>query len=361
MMHSFHVKNFRGFRDLKIENLKRVNLIAGMNNVGKTALLEAVFLHLGPDNPELGLRINVMRGIDQFKMDIEEAWGNLFHNFDTNDAIELSSLDEKGHSRKLTISLSAQESQRLLSASRNGKSKLPRTMGSVTTAGNDIELRMQYQDRKGKPYLTRLFVVDDGTRRSFQVKREHHVVPIPGVLLTTRARFLREDAERFSKLEATGRGGQLLSVLQLLEVRLSKLALLVAGTEPAIHGDVGVGRLLPLPLLGEGIARLLSIVLAIANTPNGVVLIDEIETGFHHTVLKNVWTAIGQAASQSNTQIIATTHNRECIQAAHDAFAEMEAYDFALHRLDRIGEDIEAVSYDKESLAAAMRAELEVR
>lgn len=40
----------------------------------------------------MGLRINVMRGIEQFKMDIEEAWGNLLHDFDTNDAIELSSL-----------------------------------------------------------------------------------------------------------------------------------------------------------------------------------------------------------------------------------------------------------------------------
>jgi len=361
MMHSFHAKNFRGFRDLKIENLKRVNLIAGMNNVGKTALLEAVFLHLGPDNPELGLRINAMRGLEEFKIDLEETWGNLFYNFDTKTIIELSSQDEKGHARKLMISFSAAPPLRHISSSRNGKGKSSKILGSITTAIDAMELTMQYKEDGGKPNLTHLLIVDDGEKRSFQVKRERRVVSIPGVLLTTRARLLREDAERFSKLEATGRGEQLLSVLQFLEARLRKLTLLVAGTVPVIHGDVGLGRLLPLPLLGEGMARLLSIVLAIANTPNGIVLIDEIETGFHHTVLKKIWKAIGQAARQYNTQIIATTHNRECIQAAHEAFSEMEAYDFALHRLDRIGEEIDVVTYDCESLAAAIRTELEVR
>ncbi len=39
---AFNVKNFRGFDDLTIEGLRRINLIAGKNNVGKTALLEAL-------------------------------------------------------------------------------------------------------------------------------------------------------------------------------------------------------------------------------------------------------------------------------------------------------------------------------
>ncbi|MBN1565485.1 MAG: AAA family ATPase, partial [Anaerolineae bacterium] len=43
MYTSFHIKNFRGFRDLTLDGLARVNLIAGGNNVGKTALLEAIF------------------------------------------------------------------------------------------------------------------------------------------------------------------------------------------------------------------------------------------------------------------------------------------------------------------------------
>ena len=45
MYKSFHVKNFRCFKDLQINDLGRVNLIAGKNNTGKTALMEAMYFH----------------------------------------------------------------------------------------------------------------------------------------------------------------------------------------------------------------------------------------------------------------------------------------------------------------------------
>ncbi len=47
MYKSFELRNFRCFRQLKVDNLERINLIAGMSNIGKTAFLEAVFIHCG--------------------------------------------------------------------------------------------------------------------------------------------------------------------------------------------------------------------------------------------------------------------------------------------------------------------------
>ena len=47
MYKSFRVKNFRCFKDLQINDLGRVNLIAGKNNTGKTALMEAIHIHSG--------------------------------------------------------------------------------------------------------------------------------------------------------------------------------------------------------------------------------------------------------------------------------------------------------------------------
>lgn len=44
MLENLHIQNFRLFRDFKIENLARVNLIVGKNNVGKSSLLEAISL-----------------------------------------------------------------------------------------------------------------------------------------------------------------------------------------------------------------------------------------------------------------------------------------------------------------------------
>ena len=131
--------------------------------------------------------------------------------------------------------------------------------------------------------------------------------------------------------------------------------------QPVLHGDIGIDHLVPLPVMGEGMARLASLVLCIGNAPNGVVLVDEIENGLHWTVLTKVWTAIADAARQFNTQIFATTHSRECIVAAHNAFVESGLYDFRLHRLERAGNTIRAVTYNNETLAAAIEIGLEVR
>ena len=70
MFTSFTVKNFRCFRDLTIAPLGRVNLIAGKNNTGKTALLEAMYMHCWPSEAGLAISINMLQGFrkssDQF-------------------------------------------------------------------------------------------------------------------------------------------------------------------------------------------------------------------------------------------------------------------------------------------------------
>lgn len=45
ILNSLEIRNFRAFHDLKIDHLKRVNLIVGKNNIGKTSLLEAIQLY----------------------------------------------------------------------------------------------------------------------------------------------------------------------------------------------------------------------------------------------------------------------------------------------------------------------------
>ena len=147
----------------------------------------------------------------------------------------------------------------------------------------------------------------------------------------------------------------------MLEPRLKRLSLLLVEDEPIIHGDIGMRELVPLPLMGEGIGRLLSIILAIANTKGGTVLIDEIENGFHHSVLTKVWEAIGDVARRGETQIFATTHSIECIRAAHYAFKSGKQYDFAYHRLDRVQDEIKAVTYDEETLESSDEMNWEVR
>ena len=134
------------------------------------------------------------------------------------------------------------------------------------------------------------------------------------------------------------------------------------GGETVLHADLGYKRLLPFSVLGEGIYRLLTFLLAIINTPDGIVLIDEIENGIHHSALKRVWSLVDEISKQYKVQVIATTHSYECIQEASEIFlAKNVSNNFRLHRLDRIKDKFHAVTYDDEALEGAMHGYLEVR
>lgn len=372
MIRSFEVKNFRCFRQLKVENVERVNLIAGKNNVGKTAFLEALFLLLGPDNPELPMRLNVLRGIQWFEFVPEEAWGWIFTDRNTQEVIELSSRGDGGGRRHLRIRL-AEPQGSPLSGVGNGKNTPAKSLGSTTTAAGVRELVLEYQDGSSAPTISRASIVLEGEQPKVRFQRgggenlpllERPAMsrfPL-GIFLTSAVQYQAENPQRFSRLQEIGRENEIIAPLRILEPRLRRLVVSAWGPGfPVIQGDVGVRRLVPIELMGGGIGKLLSCLLAIAEAQHGTVLLDEIENGLHHSVLPKVWAAIAEFAGTFDTQVFATTHSLECIHAAHEAFSAGDKYDFALHRLDRVEDEIRAVTYDREMLDAAIKADMEIR
>ncbi|MEW6716044.1 MAG: AAA family ATPase [Chloroflexota bacterium] len=360
MYQSFKVSKFRCFRELTLADLGRVNLVAGVNNVGKTALLEALFLHCGAHNPALTLNVNAFRGIESIKLEFgrwgETPWDSLFSEFDTSKIVELAGENEQTGHRTLRLRVIRQPQELVkIGQSIQHSPDEPEGVPLSSEIAQVLELECTEGEQRRRYYM-----VHD--QKGVRVEPIPPPPPFPAFFLAARMRIpLAEDAERFGKLEIIGRQDALLKALQVIEPRLRRLAVVVAGGAPMMHGDIGLGRLLPLPVMGEGMARLASLVLAIGNASKGVVLVDEIENGLHHSILPKVWRAIGEVARQFNTQVFTTTHSLECIVAAHRAFSESERYDFRLHRLERVNETIHAVTYDQETLEAAIETGLEVR
>jgi len=360
MYRLFRIQNFRCFSELEVTDLERVNLIAGVNNVGKTALLEALFLHCGAYNPALTLRLNAFRGLESIKIElgkwVETPWDSLFSAFDPSKQIELEGENEAGGRRILRLKI-VRQPEELARIGQSIKHETNQIEGSSLSSETAQVLELECEE--GKDRRRYHMILDQKGIRSEPIPP---APPFPAFFQAARVRNpVAEDAERFGKMEVVGQQDVLSKVLQVIEPRLRRLAVVVAGGMPVIHGDIGLGRLVPLPVMGEGMARLASLVLSMGSAPNGVVLLDEIENGLHHSILHKVWQAIGEVARQFNVQVFAATHSLECIMAAHKAFQESEIYDFRLHRLERVNDTIRDVSYDRESLDAAIEAGLEVR
>ena len=365
MYRSFKVKNFRCFQDLTVNDIERVNLIAGVNNVGKTALLEALFIHSGAYNPELLIRIDAFRGIEivriEFGRGVETPWDLLFTEFNTLKTIELTGDNKETGRRSIRLKV-VRESEELAKIDRYISHSVDEPLRSDLSSEAIHVLKLECVEKRKHSEYYMIFDRKGGRIRPIPPPPPYRTIFLP----TRRPRAtLREDAERFGKLEIVDQQDVLLKALQVIDKRLKRLTVVVAGRSrdsPVImYGDVGMDRLVPLPLMGEGMVRLASLVLAIGNAHDGIVLVDEIENGLHHSVLPKVWQAIGEVAREFNTQVFATTHSLECIVAAHRAFAESKRYDFRLHRLERTKETIRALTYDQETLEGAIETGLEVR
>jgi hypothetical protein len=123
----------------------------------------------------------------------------------------------------------------------------------------------------------------------------------------------------------------------------------------------GLPRPMPIALLGEGVGRLLEILLAVRGVLGGAVLIDEIGQGLYYKNLEASWLAVDKASSDSKTQVFATTHSLECVQSAVAAFKGREDDVFRMHRIERHDGEIKVVTYDQETAEAALSLGLEFR
>lgn len=364
MYKSFKIKNFRGFSELVFEPLEQVNLIAGKNNVGKTALLEAIWMHHGYQNPELGIRVDAFRGLATFKN--EELMSSLFKEFDQSKEIAIASTDTKkrkselkiNRKKSVTITVPHDVDKYKPSPDEKHSSNNAQLTISESTDLYRPEVDFEFKTPKRKPIKARAYF-DKGDLKFDQATK----------LDATKGIYLASNqleaplmlAERFGDLEIEKSEHNIIQILKIIEPNLSKLIVRVVGTVPVIYGDIGLSKMIPLPLMGDGMGRLLRIALAITDAKKGIVLIDEIENGLHYKVMKTIWKALAQLARTCNTQIFATTHSRECAIAAHEAFTEGEKYDFLLHRLELIKGKISNVVYDKKALEAAIKSNFEIR
>ena len=68
---------------------------------------------------------------------------------------------------------------------------------------------------------------------------------------------------------------------------------------------------MPVPLgsMGDGMLRVLQIILKVFSAQGGFLLIDEFENGLHYSVQEKIWALIFKLAEQLNIQVFATTHS----------------------------------------------------
>ncbi len=72
-------------------------------------------------------------------------------------------------------------------------------------------------------------------------------------------------------------------------------------------------KALPLEFYGDGMKKALYLMSSLVKAKNGILLIDEVETGLHTKVLTNIFNWIFKVALKLNVQLFITTHSVETL------------------------------------------------
>ena len=118
---------------------------------------------------------------------------------------------------------------------------------------------------------------------------------------------------------------------------------------------------IPIGSMGDGIWRMLGLALSVVQSTDGILLVDEIDTGLHHSTMKDMWKFLYTCAQKYNVQIFATTHSRDCYQSlaviCRDFISENSAV--TIQRVEK--GRAQAILYSEQEIIAAAERDIEVR
>jgi hypothetical protein len=312
MVQKLDIDNFRCFRNVRLAGLTRVNILTGGNASGKTALLEALFLAIGGGS-ELALRIRQWRGLPAdlqvTSISFPQLWRDLFYHFDSSTPILLALVDSEFGSRSLEITYTT-----------SGTYLLPLGGESHPQRTGTLPLTFLYRIRDREPQA----IVAELTEQGISLGSIRD--PIPGVYISPGIAHSPTSVTRFSDLSKVNREKEVVRALHEEFPEIESLSVEVHFGKSVLYASVSSvpEEKMPVELVSSGISKFLAILLAIAATPKGVVIVDEIENGFHYSHLPSVWKTILDFCSRFDVQMFASTHSMEFLRAA---VIELEAHE----------------------------------
>jgi AAA15 family ATPase/GTPase len=364
MLQDFYIRGFKSLKELSLREIPRITLIGGKNNVGKTSLLEAIFLFYDTANPGMLFRHLGWRGLNVPLTDTESLFAPIFTGFDIKQTIVF---EATVGIYKARMSIKSDPSPVSVDISNSGDTVA--SLQTDTVATTSYRMNIHYEILDGTQ--DDVSIVIRRTPTNINIQFEPHPVNIVPVGMQNQVVFFplhlrsdtNEDARRFGQLDIDRKIEGVVKFLQIIEPQLVGLTSVTLPQSPAIYADLKyMQRKIPVALLGEGMSKLLSLILAIATAKDGIVLIDEIDAGIHYTALPTVWEGIFRAAKDFNCQVLATTHSYECLQAAHDGAAKAGCEkDFSYLRLESSENNVVAKKYSHAVLGAALEQGWEVR
>ncbi len=321
---------YKKLKKLEIKNLNKINIFSGLNNSGKSSLLEAIFLLASANDINALFEIYRRRG--KFHDELDLIW--FYENFNA-DIILQGNYDNK----KLNLIIN-----KTTTDDTSNKNNFLTAIQNTFTIDDIIkESKSLIFENKNETFFKQLFKVCNvvySTPFSNQQKENivfDHNINIKNKSYQQIIEFLRKEIDNdILNIDLTGE-------LKRFIVE---------------HNNFDKG--IDLTHFGEGMQRVFHIALQFATAKNGILLIDEFENGIHYTLLEKFALFTQKLADEFNVQVFITTHSKECIQALlhNKNYNDKISY---FNIVENKNKEVKVINYTAESALENMEQDIEVR
>jgi AAA15 family ATPase/GTPase len=323
MLNNLRIQNYRLFQDFEIRGFAHVNLIVGKNNVGKSSLLEA-------------LHLLVSQGATQAAVDFIQARESIATRGGQNPVFELTQLFS-GYQIQDNSAIHLEAS------------------GTIDLALDIIKRRDNLKFRYSNAEAILIPIkTQDNVVGSHEFRNQSKSL-LRSNYITTRGFDYEFLAQLWDRIILTPKEADVIAMLQILEPNIERISF---PSSRSSNSGIRVKlkeQIQPIPLtsMGDGMHRILTIAAILADSEEGYLLVDEIDTGLHYRTITDMWRLVMETAVRLNVQVFATTHSWDCVRSFAEALDMQDDKEIgALFRLERRDEgEIAAVRYGAEDLS----------
>lgn len=371
MLRQVKVKNYRGFRSYRLDDLTTVNLLVGKNNSGKTALLESIHFLVSGGDPMVLVNTASRRG-EAVPGGREDSLLDVSHFFHGHDIRPGSLFSVAGDDGLTPVTVQAvpladvEPEPGLFEDMRTGRAALALKFEDWRPGSKEAKPLTLPLSEEGA------LLIDPrrSPRRYFGEERREGP---PIVFIAPDSAGPESLGLMWNQVLRDKREGEVRKAMQILEPGLEDIVFQTgefmyrpydrfytsrAGILASFAGDP---RRVPLGSTGDGMRRLLALSISLIHAKGGYLFVDEIDTGFHYSVMAKMWELVVRTAQESNTQVFATTHSADCVRGlgilckrSRDLGAAVSA-----HKIERDhGQD---VAFAGDDVVNAVEQDIEIR
>lgn len=353
MINSIYISNFKCFKQLFIPTLGNVNLIIGKNNSGKSSLLEALMIYASGGNEATLRQISIKHG-EKYRESMRDELKKSDLNIENNFSTELYPYEHLAYGRSfktgnIVIGKDVSDSKKIIleplisnyldnDETKNNLYKktfdtyIDKTKGLQEIALEKYRTNTVLNDDLFKNWAQSILKITKGDKVLYinlnmpttisEQKKFYEFKNLNYNFVGCNQNDISSLGVLWDKITLTSKEPILIESLRLIDENITDLRFVGVNDEREAIIKLNDNTIYPLKSMGDGIIRILDVILNTFAAENGFLLIDELDNGLHYSVQKSLWEIIFKLSKILNIQVFATTHSWDCIQSFSEVACE---------------------------------------